>query len=160
NHDSVKDSTTPLYYDPKHTDGFGNLRPSLIVTGSPPASALEALEITSLAVLPNGSQKMLQYVVYGSSLDLDIPAALTFVGNGVQFTQYNSSFFRIDGNDQFSVGACTVGAGSLPAIGYTTASDQAPLLTDMSAHPDHFLGAGMPVNSLRLVSGSPPPSPK
>src|SRR5262249_9136943 len=30
NHDTVYDTTTALYYDPQHTDGFGNVRPSLI----------------------------------------------------------------------------------------------------------------------------------
>src|SRR5262249_8663266 len=61
----VPDPNTLLYYDPKHTDGFGNVRPSLIKTATPPSSALQALELTALAVLPNGSQKILQYVVAG-----------------------------------------------------------------------------------------------
>src|ERR1700738_170662 len=49
NHALPLDSTTPLYFD------GGNLNLA--------GSGAQALEVTSLAMLPNGSRKMLQYVV-------------------------------------------------------------------------------------------------
>src|SRR5258708_1442692 len=59
-----KDPSTLLFFDPSHIDPTtGNAKPSLIVSTAPPPSAVQALEITALAALPNGSQKLLQYIV-------------------------------------------------------------------------------------------------
>src|SRR5271168_651085 len=56
-------NSTPIYYDPAHVNTSGNPWPSLIVNVSPPSTAVQALEITALASLPTGSQKILQYLV-------------------------------------------------------------------------------------------------
>jgi len=119
---ALKYSNDPslLYYDGAH------------LTSNPTKS--QALEITSLAVLPNGTQKMLQYVVASMSLaDLNLrfttlpapnaafPGALTLVGSVGQNVQFNGpgdpSFF-VDGNDQ-----CTPPGVSIPAIAYANGSD-------------------------------------
>jgi len=60
-------STTPLYYDGAH---FSNNS----------SAGSQVLEITSYAVLPNGSQKLMQYLVARNGIDLSFPAALTLVG--------------------------------------------------------------------------------
>ncbi len=89
---------TPLYYD-------SNL--SKLVANSS-GGAQQVLEITSLAVLPNGSQngsqKMLQYLVAlvpanipGFPSGLSFPAALTIAGSpggGVVFTPCHRGFQR------------------------------------------------------------------
>jgi len=84
---------SPLYYD-------SNLS-KLAANGS--GGAQQVLEITSLAVLPNGSQKMLQYLVAlvpanipGFPSGLTFPATLTLAGSstpgfGVAFTPPTSS---------------------------------------------------------------------
>jgi len=94
-----------IYYDGTH------------LTLNPTSS--QALEITSLAVLPNGSQKMAQYIV--APVTLNFPAALTFDGNNPQFTASTSPSFFVQGSDLVSVGTCNPGSG-VPAVGYTNGS--------------------------------------
>lgn len=128
NYTGSYDSTTPLYYDPAHLDTSGNPWPSLISTSSPPATAVQALEVTALAYLPNGSKKVLQYLVAPITLNLSFPAALTVAGNNVgnnatyPFSVPNSDIFLIEGNDQFSAGSCVPGPNPVAAIGYTNSS--------------------------------------
>ena len=149
------DNTTPVYFDLAHVDAGGNLKPSLIVSAVPPPSAVQALEITALAALPNGSQKLLQYIVAPSLLNLNFtgssssnvsfPSALTLVGNNVNFNGPSSPDFNINGNDHFSVGACAPGTSAVSAIGYTNGSDNSLhniLDGNVSANQSHYLGAG------------------
>jgi hypothetical protein len=98
------DATTPIFYD-------GQLNIS--------SSGEQALEITALAVLPNGSQKILQYLTTPLPLSLSFPAALTLDGQNVQFSVPTSSNFWIDGNDHDNVGSCSTGASPVPAVVYT-----------------------------------------
>ena len=127
NNDGFFDPGTMLYYDPAHIDASANPRPSLIVNSAPPPTAVQALEITSLAVLPNGSQKLLQYVVAPIPLlqNLTLPAALTMNGNGVSFTGPGTPQFNVNGNDQFSVGGCSPSLTPYYAVGYTNSGDGA-----------------------------------
>ncbi len=67
NNDGRRDSTTPLYYDGKHLN--------LAFSGT------QALALTSFAVLPNRSQKLMQYVVAMDGIPT-FPAAMTILGNG------------------------------------------------------------------------------
>src|SRR5438874_10503050 len=112
--DGLADSATPLYYDGAR---FSNN----------PAAGSQVLEITSLAVLPNGSQKLLQYLVAPTPLNLNFNAALTLDGSNmqpnVQFTVPNTSNFSVRGNDQYSAGSCNPGPGVVNAVGYSDASD-------------------------------------
>jgi hypothetical protein len=108
------DRITPLFYD-----GTGLNR---IQSGN------QALEITALAVLPDGARKMLQYVVAPVSfnLALSLPAALTLLGstgNNVLFNGPNNTSFSVNGNDQFGSGTCVPGANPVFAIGYANGSD-------------------------------------
>jgi len=163
------DSTTPLYFDPAHIDtATGNPKPSLIVSTVPPPTAVQALEVTALASLPNGSQKLLQYVVAPSPLNLNFtgssssnasfPAALTLVGNNVNFDGPSSTSFNINGNDQIPVGACAPGPSGVSAIGYTNGSDnslQNILAGNVSANQSHYLGAGTATPNVTNVTGLP-----
>lgn len=82
----------------------------------------QVLELTALAALPNGSQKLLQYLV-APSPPLTFPAALTLDGSNVQFTVPNSTNFQVSGADQGVVGNCNPGATTVTAVGYTNSSD-------------------------------------
>ena len=108
------DSTIPLFYNPV------NQPAGLIVQTIRPPTAMQALEITSLAVLPGGTQKMLQYIVrplevYSSSQLPRFTAALTLAGSNVQFTGPGNNNFYIRGQDQ-----CPGSVLMAPAIGFTS----------------------------------------
>jgi len=124
--DGLADSITPLYFDGVH---FSNN----------PSAGPQVLELTALAVLPNGSQKLLQYLVAPTPLNLNFNAALTLDGNNVLFTVPNSTNFWVRGNDQFSVGSCNPGSGVAAAVGYTNTSDssiESAILTGPPASQD------------------------
>jgi hypothetical protein len=163
-------STTPLYYDYACADAPGHPGPTLCLNHSP--NAVQALEVTALAALPNGSQKLLKYIVAPSTLNLNFtgspssnvsfPSALTLVGNNVNFDGPSSTSFNINGNDQFAVGACSPGGATsaVSAIGYTNGSDSSLsniLAGNVSANRSHYFGAGtMSPNVSNVMSGLPP----
>ncbi len=98
------DSTTPIFYDGTQLNISG--------------SGAQVLEITSLAVLPNGSQKIVQYLVAPSSISMPpFPAAITLLGNNVDYTGPFVNSWQVSGNDTIALGSCTPGA-SVWAIGY------------------------------------------
>jgi len=106
-YDGIKD-LTPVYYDGTQLNDQN--------TGN------QVLEITALAVLPNGSQKIVQYLTVPVPLNLNFPAALTLDGNTPQFTASPSPSFWVDGNDHAAVGTCNPTAPPVPAVGYTAGS--------------------------------------
>jgi hypothetical protein len=118
--DALADSTTPLYYDGAHFSNSSSAGP-------------QVLEITSFAILPNGSQKLLQYLVSPSPLNFpNFPAALTLAGstgNGVAYSSPSSNAgFSVKGIDQDSNGSCTPGS-AVPAIGVFTNADMSAVST-------------------------------
>jgi hypothetical protein len=129
-----------IYYDGSH----------LTTNPNPPSS--QALEITSLAVLPNGSQKIVQYVVAPVNLGLKFlnppapnftfPAALTLVGStgkNVVFAGPGDPSFFVNGKDQFNVGGCAPAPASIPAIAYANGSDSSSI---SAAPPGNYIGSG------------------
>jgi hypothetical protein len=154
-----QDGTIPLFFDP------AKAKPSLIVSAVPPPSAVQALEITALASLPNGSQKLLQYLAALSMPNLNFggagspnpsfPAALTLDGNNVNFDGPSSTSFNINGNDQFSVGACAPGTSAVSAIGYTNGGDlsHSNIVTgNVTANKSHYSSVGTPSPSVSNVN--------
>lgn len=101
------DPATPLFYDSAHLNAAGAAAPSLIDTLVPPATAQQAYEIAALAVLPNGTKKMLEYVVAPVSFNLNLDSPLTIPGTVGSFSGGTSANYTIDGND---------GAGNPPAV--------------------------------------------
>jgi hypothetical protein len=95
----------------------------------------QVLEVTALAVLPGGSQKLLQYLVAPQTLNLNFNAALTLDGNGVQLTVPNTNNFWVRGNDNYSAGSCNPGPGVVDALGYTNISDYPNLLSQIQTGP-------------------------
>jgi hypothetical protein len=112
--DNNPDNTTTVYYDGAHLNLIGN--------------GVQVLEITSLAVLPNGTQKILQYLVASNLVPLPtFPAAVTLVGTNVDYTGPDSSTWVVNGNDTVrSVsppGCPSSPAPSVYAIGYSNNAD-------------------------------------
>lgn len=123
NNDAFLDPNTPLYFD--------GTQLNLISNGH------QAFEITALAVLPDKSKKMLQYVVAPSVLNLSFPGALTLVGspgNNVSFTGPGTPGFYVKGIDQYSAGSCAPSAPAIPAIAYTNGSDSSQITTSPPAN--------------------------
>lgn len=93
------------------------------------ATGGQVLEITALAVLPNGGQKLLQYLV--APVPITLPpffAALTMVtksGNNIAYSSPNGNpGFNIQGLDQDTVGPCTPVAPPVYAVGVFSNVDQ------------------------------------
>ena len=133
----------PIFYDGAH------------LTSSPTGS--QALEITSLAVLPNGSQKIVQYIVAPESVSPDLtdsifPAALTLDGNNVLFQGPNSSLFKIAGADSNDLACTPTGAATnIPAIGYTNNGD--------SSYANITATTSIPTSNRGNYTGLPPGPP-
>jgi hypothetical protein len=163
--DGGSNGVAVLFYDPAHSDSSYNPAPGLLLSSppSPPtpptSTAVQALEITALAALPNGSQKMLQYVVAPLIVSgrvswvgpvnpnlLNFPAALTLAGNGVSYTGPRTSSFVINGQDQCAT-------NNYYSVGYTNNSD-GPGIVQAVTQPapgtaNDYQGGSTP--------GSPPP---
>jgi len=165
NGDGVKDAVTPLYYDPAHTDTNGNPKPSLIVSATPPSTAMQALEVTALAVLPNGSRKIEQYVVTPVTYNLNFPSALSLPGSNVAFNPASSNQWYANGQDGSGngrnsswapVAGCAPNpATSLPAVGVTDPSGSTANVTAVTGtitRPTHYTGGGLGTPSVGNVS--------
>jgi len=127
----------------------------------------QVFEITSLAVLPNGSQKMLQYLVaivpanipYFPS-GLSFPAALTLAGppgGGVTFTPptaaSNPSYY-VSGVDLTSVPYCTA-VLNVDAIGVFNGTDFTSVKGSIpAATKTNYNGVTSPAPDVADVSGS------
>jgi len=139
----AQDPTKPIFYDGAQLNVSN--------------SGSQVLEITALAVLPNGSQKLLQYLAAPISVAFPpLPAALTLAGKitgGSSTVAYSSpsstnNQFRVQGLDQDCNGNLT-GTNNVVAIGVFNSTDTA------------VVTAGIP-NGLRSTNyqgGSPPNSP-
>jgi|SRR5580692_489181 hypothetical protein len=147
--DGLYDDSIPIYYNPAQTDSHGNPAPSLIKTLSPPSTAVQVLQITALAYLPNGSQKVLQYLVAPVTLNLTFPGALTLDGLSDAFTGPSSSY-QVSGNSDNSDGAC----GGMP---YPVNAIHVPDHSDAVNIRSELLGEGTGGNY--TGNGSSPPSP-
>src|SRR5882757_4065743 len=100
-----------------------------------PPGAAQVLTITSLAVTPLGSRRMVQYTVAPAALSAAFarfPSALTLNGNGVSYTGPSGTQpghggdFQINGNDS---NAPSGTASGVPAIGFTNSNDASSVAT-------------------------------
>jgi len=151
-------STTPLYYDGTRFSNDSTVGPQL-------------LEITSLAVLPNGSQKLLQYLVTPNDLNLSFPAALTMDGPiGTFATSFNSDFY-ISGIDRqrgspypspcpandptkYAIGAISSGDESQVFGGIRHDNSNNYLYQNYRGIPYSSYGGGPPAPSIGDISAS------
>jgi hypothetical protein len=164
------DNTNLIYYDPAHLDSGGNPKPSLISAASPPPTAVQALEVTALAALPNGGQRLLQYVVAPGSLNFvapnaaaNFPAALTLAGDNVQiFSVPTAISFSINGNDHDTLGSCNPGGISTTGVGFTNSTDTSYSTINSAitaaGHTNQYLGAGPASPNVNYVGPAPAPA--
>src|ERR1700722_3272023 len=142
NGDTIIDNAIPLFYDSALTP------PRLIVNALPPATAQQVFEITALAVLPNRTEKLLQYTVAARTFNLTFPSALTLGANNVTFNGANSSQYQVNGQDGSNPSAppvpgCTTNPLTVKdAIGTTNPGDVASIT------------AGIPSNRLGNYTGA------
>lgn len=145
------DSTTPLYYDGTHLN--------LTSTGN------QALEITALAVLPNGSQKMVQYVVAPTPINLPpLLAALTLSdssGNAATFhAPASNTVYAVKGDDQYCDGNPT--GAKYPAIGVFMSADVTPVINGIPSSPasvrQNYTGMNNPAPDVESIGALFPAS--
>jgi len=142
-------NSTSIYYDPSHLNNFGNPWPSLIVNVSPPSTAVQALEITALAALPGGSQKILQYLVAPMAVNITFPAVLILDGYSDGFNSPDQSGWVVQGSSDGGDSACAPG-GPVPypayAIGVPDHSDAVNIISVIPTSPynetGNFTGTG------------------
>lgn len=140
-------SNSVLYYDPINTAG-GAVKPSLVMSPVN-QTARQVIEITALAVLPNSTQKLMQYVVTPLALGVYFHSALEMPGTTVAFAGSNSTSFQINGND----GSDGTGPPPIPAL-----SSCAPDPTQNVAAVGVTELSGS-TNYSSVVAGIPPPTP-
>ena len=131
----------------------------------------QALGVTALAALPDGSRKLLQYVVAPVSLNLQLFSAISMQSSGSSPSLANFdppvshggplpfSFF-VKGQDQQGLGkytgpGCSPQPFPVPAIGVFNSSDVTNVKAGTSAFPSNFSGTA-PSNNVVNLMFSPP----
>ncbi|HWQ03145.1 MAG TPA: pilus assembly PilX N-terminal domain-containing protein [Candidatus Nitrosotenuis sp.] len=138
----VIDNTIPIFYDGSNQN--------LTMTGK------QVLRVTSLAVMPNGSRRMLQYDVSIVVLNLTFPAALTFDGSGSALFPANSNVYTVTGADAASCG--TPPQGPFPAVGTVNAGDDAAITAAIPKNRwSKYTGSG-PAPDVQNVGATLPPN--
>lgn len=117
----IKDPVSLIYYDGTKQR-----------VGPPPpgGAARQVVRATALAVLPNGSRRMVQYDISPVVLNLQLPAALTFDGQGAALFPANSNVYNVDGNDHAGCGLAPTSPAQ-PAIGVLTPADDAQITSSI-----------------------------
>ena len=119
-------------------------------SGIIPPGAAQVLTITSLAVTPLGSRRMVQYTVAPAALSAafaSFPSALTLDGNGVSYTGPSGTQpghggdFQINGNDS---NAPSGTASGVPAIGFTNSNDASSVATSAVPSAKYLSPTGVP----------------
>jgi hypothetical protein len=141
-------SNSLVYYDPINTAGTV-VKPSL-VTNPIHQTARQAIEITTLAVLPNNTLKMMQYIVAPLAVGLYFHSGLEMPATSITFAGPTSTSFQFNGNDGSDgtgplpipgLSSCAPnGSQSVPAVGVTEVS-------------------GSSANYQSVINGIPPPAP-
>lgn len=113
------DPNNVLYYETANTP------PSLTQVAS--STAYQVLEVTSFAVLPNGTEKLMQYVVTPQVYGMNFPSALTLAGTVGAYAGASSNPYKMNGTDGSgnppAVPGCVNNAATVDAIGVSAPSD-------------------------------------
>jgi len=138
--------TTPLFMAGQNVIDGKNCAPSCTA---------QVLSVTSLAVTPLGSRRMVQYTVAPSSFGsafANFPSALTLDGNGVSFTGpppanigHSHGDFQINGNDSNAPSGVSSG---VPAIGYTNSTDGSSISASAVPSSSYLSPVGTPTVGL------------
>jgi hypothetical protein len=183
NQDNFVDPTTPLFYDTAHLP-----KPSMIVpspaSANPaniPNTAKQVLEVTAFSVLPNGTERLTQYLVTPQSFNLNFPSPLTLNSSQASMAGGHSANYAINGTDQCAksptlpaIGVDGGGAtninnviGGLPRPSNYTGSGGTPSVSDIGTSLSSNLQTPATLDALvQLISqnadsvvGTPPPAP-
>jgi Tfp pilus assembly protein PilX len=149
NGDGVIDNANPLYFD-----GVQQVLSNQIPAT---ATAYQVFEVTALSVTPTGSQRLVQYNVAPTNLNLQFPSALTFDGLTPTYNAPSSNPFDMNGNDRSGsnpLAGCTVPVQpAKPAIGVVSPGDIAIAASGIPNNRlNHYLGTGG-TPSINNVSG-------
>jgi len=139
NGDTVIDNVNPLFYDGTQ-QVLSNQIPPLV-------TAYQVFEVTALAVTPTGSQRLVQYNVAPTNLNLQFPSALTFDGLTPTYNAPSSNPFDMNGNDRSGshpMPGCAIPAqAAKPAVGVVSPTDIALAESTIPLNRlDHYLGLG------------------
>lgn len=138
------------------------------LTDQSSSGQVQVLEVTALAVLPNGSQKVLQYLVAPAPVQLPpLLAALTISGSGpsgnspVFHAPGTNASFAIKGNDQDCSGSPT--GAQYVAVGlfgdYSGYSYSGDLSAIVGGIPTNASGTNTQLNYTGLGPAPPTPNP-
>jgi hypothetical protein len=136
------DKLNPLFFDGTQ---------QLLSSGNNPVpGAGQVLTVTSLAVTPYGSRRMVQYAVASplSSLALNFPATLVLTGGTPDATTYQApsvNSFTLNGNDRngSDPGNCALPPQAVKAIGLT--GDPTPVIANIpNGRRDRYVGGNPP----------------
>ncbi|MCL4524739.1 MAG: pilus assembly PilX N-terminal domain-containing protein [Acidobacteria bacterium] len=142
NGDGVLDNAIPIFYD--------GTNQNLTSTGR------QVFRATTLAVMPNGSRRILQYDLSAVVLNLQFASALTFDGNGSALFPANSNVYTVNGNDAASCG--TPPDPARPALGVLSPGDDAAITAAIPPNRlSKYTGSG-PAPDVQNVSGSLSPN--
>ncbi len=159
----VKDAAAVLFYDPAHIDpSTGKPVPGLRVStpASPPVpptpTSVQALEVTVLAVAPNGGRRVLQYVVAPLIIspdagDQNYPATLTLDGNNVIFQLASGANYFLRGVDSCNPPPPPALPGAVPSLGLTNSGDYGTVFSLVNQTSEKPIYPGAP------LSATPPP---
>jgi hypothetical protein len=113
--------------------------------------------VTTLAVTPSGSRRMLQYELTQDSLNLSLPAALTLDGTSDSMGGPHSNPYHMDGADHAGCGG-TAGGTTHPAIGVPDTPDIATVTGGIPSNRlDHYTGTvGHATPDIENISASMP----
>jgi len=163
NRSGALDNSVSLFYDTGASPPA--LRLGLPAGAGQPATApnstsMPVFEVTALAVVPGGGEKLLQYVVSPVTYGLAFPSALSLPGSAVAFNGANSNQWYADGQDGSGnpppVAGCTPNPSTVvPAVGVTNTSlvnNVSNVLAGIpsggggSGRTDHYLGGPVAAN--------------
>jgi hypothetical protein len=142
NNDGTKDNTNALCFDGSQM---------LAGTSSAcPSGSYQVFTVASLAVTPSGGQRLEEYTVAQTSLNLNFPSALTLASAVTTFSGAASNQYYVNGNDGQgsapAIAGCTPNAAAKPSIGVTEVSGTTNLTAVNAGIPsnrdDHYTGLG------------------
>src|SRR2546426_88710 len=147
--DGLIDAVTPVFFD--GTNQY--VAPGNFGLSPGGKNGQQVFMVTSLAVLPNGSRRLVQYETAPLISKLAFPSPLTLMASQVNMIGANSNPYHINGQDQSSGGTCaTPPLPTAPAIG-VTGTNALDITQNIAS-----VASGIPANRYDHYTGAPPPN--